>query len=452
MQCPGIRFGESLHYLWPGSAKHTFDRCIQSLHAVTDVALQDLDAEVNGFVLDFCVFDLKSFHQAKQKPGEWETYKRLTDLRIRRLVESGLKKSAYTKTLREWWCAAHCLQEELAPKFDAGEEVDNRTEWRRVWEDSFVQRATSWKRFNALPSFVNYYLGFRDSSTGVERALAVVERLRQAHLGPLGLTLHDLAEIILDGPQSETELATRLGQDGEHPVLQATDMCVEMVSIWRSLFGARFRLYKPRADAGRARGKRSGTDADIVRRTTAGANLLVCNAGRVGEGSVTILGVKRKDLPRHEEAYQKNPQFNQDLEDLYNSAAEKKQKKLDMRNQRRDHPETSVYRPGPLRKATLLADATPAPRSAAFDYTRKRAPKIVDLTLTGPSVQCEAGTVMRPGNSHSMGDILAFVRGCDLIVVSSFKHLQCLPKFNDILRLGCSSRIATNIACHLLSV
>ena len=441
MQCPGIRFGEKMHYLWPGTAKHTFDRCIHSLRAVADVALKDLDGEMNGFYLDFTVWDIKAFHLAKKKPpDEWRSFKRLTDLRLKRLICSGLKRPDAVETAQEWWSAAHCLQEDLAAKLDRGEGIDNRAEWRKVLHnDAFSQRATSMGRFRMLPSFINYYLAFRDSSTGAERALAVVERLRKAHLGPLGLTLHDLTEISLDGPQAETELAIRYLDDDNNdvqPVLRATDMSLELVNIWRSHFGARFRLYKTRADLGKVRAKRSGTEASIIRKAAASTDDLVRNADKTTDRTRTILGCKRKDLPQ-QQSRQDNPQFNQDLEDLYNTAEQKKQKKLGSRNERRDRPHVSVYQPGPLRTAKLIAEPA-TPLSQAYEYTRKRQAKVMDLTLTGPAVQSDAATVFRPGSMRSMRDTLAFLRGCDVIVVASFKHLQHLPKFNDTLCLDSS--------------
>ncbi|CAE7207391.1 unnamed protein product [Symbiodinium sp. CCMP2592] len=432
MQCPGIRYGESMHYLWPGTAKHTFDRCIQSLHAVADVALQDLDGELNGFVLDFTVWDIKAFHLAKKKPQDWDNFKKLTDLRLRRLIRSGLKRLDAAETMREWWTAAHCLQEELAAKLDRGEEIDNRQEWRKVFDEGFVRRATSWGHFKMLPSFLNYYLGFRDSSTGVERALAQLTRLRNAHLGPLCVTMHDLLEIAMDGPSSEEDLASRFFEDGDRDVvLRATDMSLELVHLWRSMFGSRFRLYKTRADKGQPRVKRGGTEASLIRQTAAGTDLLVRNAGTVSDRSKTILGVKRKDLPQHD-TLQRNPQFNQSLEDVYNSAAQKKQKKLDARNQRRDHPESRAYEPGPLRKAQLVAEPVP-PRSAGYNYTRKQIAKVVDLTVGGSAFRCDSATIMRPSGQ---ADILSFLQTSDLIVVSSFAHLQFAPKFNDVLWLG----------------
>lgn len=105
MQCPPIMYGPHVHYLWPQCSKDDYRSCIFSLHAVIDVALAEVDAQLSGPVLDMCVWDITALHQARKNLGQWRNFESLTNLRLERLLR--MSCADWQAASREWWAAAN---------------------------------------------------------------------------------------------------------------------------------------------------------------------------------------------------------------------------------------------------------------------------------------------------------------------------------------------------------
>ncbi|CAK9002793.1 Uncharacterized protein SCF082_LOCUS7475 [Durusdinium trenchii] len=434
MQCPPILYGPKVHYLWPKTSKDDFRQCVLGMHAVVESAIMEVDSELCGFALDFAIFDIAAFHHAKQDVQGWRNFELLTKGRLERLLRSGLRHAEWKAASREWWAAAHQLHQQNREALDRGEEIDNRHAWRQSLEPGFAAQISQFGEFRYLSGLVQYYLGFTDSSTGAERALSQLVKICSSHLGPLqdsGVTASMLLEITLDGPADETDFCQRFYFPGdETPQLRATDFSLELAQLWRSSYGSRFRLYKKRKDAGQTRPKKAGTEVEIVRSQARAADRIVQQVSRrQADTSATVIGLRRRDLPRHRPLAE-NP-AKSGLEAVYACAAKRKSAKLDERKLRIEKPLQSPYQVN-LRKGHLLCrDVDPE----AVAYTKRPSLNLLDLRsspLGGHAAKDRRASVCRLGPSTLPMDILKAVRKAELVVVSSWRHLQAMPSASNI--------------------
>ena len=154
---------------------------------------------------------------------------------------------------------------------------DSRLAWRRVLGYGAALRACG-GCFPVLGVMISWYCSVIDGECQVERDLAVLKSILSEHRGSLDMdsvTLSDLLELRLDGPQSENEVASQvvfedvLGSDfrsaGASGCLQMTDFTRACQALYVERFGRRFRCYSVRKDKGQPRQKRKNTLANYKR-------------------------------------------------------------------------------------------------------------------------------------------------------------------------------------------
>eukprot|EP00435_Cladocopium_sp_Y103_P019417 s794_g4.t1 len=428
MECPPIHYGPRVHELWPEASKNDIKKCVYSMHAVVDATIAEIDSEIRGFALDFAVFDLVSFHHGKKDAAAWKNFEMLTNARLERLLRSGLRHPDWAAACREWWGAAHQLHADYKDSFLSGEEVDNRKAWQSTLTADFAAKVTESGKFQSLTTFVEYYLGFLDTSTGAERALSKLAKIHACHLGPLedgGVTVSMLLDIAMDGPEEEKDFCHRSFLEGdESPQLRATDLSLELADIWRSAFGSRFRLYKTRNDKGKVRAKKQGTEVSIVRCQAQATDKLVRHISKqVSAKSPTVLGLSRDALPEYKAREQNPAQCG--LESVYASAAKRKEKKEEEKKHRSLHPEKTCYQAN--RRTCQLLSRQVSPE--AFFYVNKLSLQVLDLCPTPLSNASQHGstTFIRLAVGISMVDLIKSVRRAHLVVIPSWRTLRGVP-------------------------
>ena len=313
-------------------------------------------------------------------------------------------------------------------------------EWSSCWQQRSMAEGFNPRvcQQNLVAWVVAHYLGFKDNSTGAERVLSRATKLHLSHLGPLqdnGVTLSMLVELDIDGPAAEEDFAERFFATGdEKPQLRATALSLELAGIWRSTYGNRFRLYKERKDKGKTREKRKGTESSICRNQVKAADHIYHQLSKqVSKESRTVLGVSREHLPRHRPLAD-NPQNNENLERLFAAAAKTKAKKIEESKRRQQHPSRAPYpaEAETLRKASLICIAGPP---GASDYLKKPFLQVIDLCTAptqSPRLPQQKMDIFRPCNRSSPTDVLTALRRSDLVVISSWRHLQAVPKPGDV--------------------
>jgi len=397
-----------------------------------------MQSSVAPYLICVCVWDITALHQARKNLGQWRNFESLTNLRLERLLRSCLRCADWQAASREWWAAANRLLADYSEDLENGAAVDNREAWRKALTPEFASKTLSRGVFLHLPAFVAHYFGFKDNSTGAERVLYRATKLHLSHLGPLqesGVTLSMLVELDIDGPAAEEDFAERFFAPGdEKPQLRATALSLELASIWRSTYGNRFRLYKERKDKGKTREKRIGTESSIYRNQAKAADHIYHQLSKqVSQESRTVLGVSREHLPRHRPLAD-NPQNNENLERLFAAAAKTKAKKIEESKQRQQHPSRAPYpaEAEALRKASLICSAGPP---GASDYLKKPFLQVIDLCTAptqSPRLPQQKMDIFRPCNRSSPTDVLTALRRSDLVVISSWRHLQAAPKPGDV--------------------
>ena len=175
--------------------------------------------------------------------------------------------------------------------------------------------------------------------------------------------------------------------------------------------------------------KEEGCRTDTTKETRNRSRNSSFAGGRQADTSATVIGLRRRDLPRHRPLAE-NP-AKSGLEAVYACAAKRKSAKLDERKLRIEKPLQSPYQVN-LRKGHLLCrDVDPE----AVAYTKRPSLNLLDLRsspLGGHAAKDRRASVCRLGPSTLPMDILKAVRKAELVVVSSWRHLQAMPSASNI--------------------
>ena len=313
--------GHAVH-LYHKPSKEDRQKIAHSVHAVVDTMLERLDAELSPETLEalYDIFDVPSWHRAlsSAQTGDESLLSRLRR-RARKYADEWRVGDARVGASQLESAACVLLQAEKE-RIIGGQALDNRILWSRVLEDDFAQHHTTSGRYKVLPNMIRIYTATLDTTGPLERGLGKLTEILQAHSGPMdedGEHASQLAEIVLNGPRSVEELATRSDESWSpgvsesllnvESVLLPTDLSRDLARTWVSLHGRRFRCYKastkPRGIGAIA--KKTGTMAALARKTAAGSRTLLAAAPRApaAENHRTVLGVPRSQFVRRRGAH-----------------------------------------------------------------------------------------------------------------------------------------------------
>ena len=212
---PTIYYGDGhAVHLYCKPPKELRQKMANSVHAVTDTMIARIEAELPPDSLEslYDIFDLPSWRHALRTARE-ASESLLTRLR-RRARRYALEWRVGDSRVgaRELESAACVLVRDEEERLNRGTPLDNRVVWSRVLEDDFAQEHTADGRYDVLPSMIRIYIATLDTTGPLERGLGKLTEILQAHSGPMdenGEHASQIAEIVMNGPQSLQELATR---------------------------------------------------------------------------------------------------------------------------------------------------------------------------------------------------------------------------------------------------
>ena len=323
---PTIYYGDGhAVHLYCKPSKESRQNIANSVHAVTETMIARMDAELPPDSLEslYDIFDLSSWRHALRAARE-ANESALTRLRrrARRYAEDWRIGDARVGA-RELESAACVLLRDEEERLNSGTALDNRVVWSRVLEDDFAQQHTTAGHYDVLPSMIRIYVATLDTTGPLERGLGKLAEILQAHSGPMdenGEHASQIAEIVMNGPRSLQELATKPGlpsrvgseemqsfdvselSPDQECALRPTELTREFTRTWVALHGRRFRCYKvstqPRGLGAVA--KKMNTMAALARKTALGSKKLLAAAHKApaAENHRTVLGVPRSEFVR----------------------------------------------------------------------------------------------------------------------------------------------------------
>ena len=371
MQCPAIHVGSRVFHLWPHGAAHSSEvkTALRGIQTVVDVTLHRLNSELpdDDFRIDMSVFDFFWWHQAKHNHGSdsfaWSDFKTLTQKRLRRLLRScGVQAEQLALGVQEFFQAGSLLYDDFVLTSLQSSSAnsssfqkkypDNRELWVKSLSSDFQATANQSGNFCVLPKLVTFYLSIEASSCQVERDLGLVKCVADSQCGKNQCSsqlIEACVELIRDGPQSESELFTRLAGPSEpagssfgsiafpgvfSSQLLLTDWSRTCIQLWRERYGSRFRLYNQRSDKGKQRGHCKLSEASLVSAQSRGRDAIVSGLGQ----DISLFGQKRESLARKpDHRLEKSTVWNTSFEKVFklsNARAQQNKQLANLRTRR----------------------------------------------------------------------------------------------------------------------
>ena len=311
-----IFYGNKVVYLFRRPSRERLVSLSGSLHVVVRHMFDRLDVDFNieRPEIAFTAMDLDRWDQAlkARRDGSHAKHELLQShakIMFRHWHLNG------DRGVRELEGCAILLLRDERDRRSAGEHLDNRILWARTLEASFLSRVSSSGALRIMPDLVPIYLSFLDGTGQVERNLGSLLRVLEAHSGPLsedGDMTSALTEVLLDGPEDESGLATRPDIEVQgNPLqdvavcLQPTDLTREFAHQWLESHGRRFRVYavKPPKPKPQEKPKpQLGTFARVCFDSKIARNRLASRGDRAPPANkdMTLLGVAREHvMPRN---------------------------------------------------------------------------------------------------------------------------------------------------------
>lgn len=383
---PPIFYGDRVVHLHSEPTPEERDRVTKGMQNIVHLVLRRLDAvlHVDCPEVGFTGLDLRRWRKA------------LSDNAVGDGGHWGTLQSHCRSMFRQWKldpcqgvreldaCARH-----LAPPDEADPQFDNRATWRKIFEPEVAGRISA-NPLAVLPTLVRIYLCAMDGTGQVERDLGSLANLLGKHSGPMdedGVLASALVEVLVDGPQTESDLATRreVHTDALDPdiFLEPTAFTRRCAELWVAKHGRRFALYKTRAATPRP--PRVGTLASVLRSASVARLALATRPqrGATTDREQTILGVPRRDLvaspldvanlsERSQQFAQLTAAKRQELKAMSEARADTRKRSTNPYAVESLNP-TKKLRTGPL------AQTAPAPGPAAgLDLSRRV--KVLDLS------------------------------------------------------------------------
>ena len=429
------------------SAEHA-QATADSIHCVTEAMLGRLEVEFSDDKVSmlFSPFDLTRWHTALLA-GENELP--MQNLR-RHIAKMFFAWRLDDKGAEELESAAKKLRRQEI-EFLRTTPRDNRTVWLKTLEEGFADDLFS-VGFQVLPTMVKIYFSVLDGTCGIERFLGALKHILDAHIGPLdedGHTLAYLMDVRLDGPCSETDLATQpagdVGTLGCEVALEATDVTRDFARLWVKLHGRRFGLYETKQKPG-PKTKRDGTLAAVGRSVATGMSSLVAQSRQKQDTSdrPTLLGMPRRFfIQRHDRTGSANPKSKSKLMTAFKKTTARKRFQNQLLKQSRavtKHNGKNPYLVGDLNPHRALRKGTgvrfglsEVPRVVASSATGRI--KVTDVCTTPLPKKVPVGTsggvgalqqdpyggyvILRPPSLSLPQRLWNAIRSCDLVVADS---------------------------------
>ena len=244
--------GKILHlYRKPTAERAT--ELADGIHAVVTSMMDRIKADfpIDDLGVLFTCFDLTRWHEAHEA---MKTSNGVTHQLLQNHVGAMFRGWKLSRSdVPVFSTVAYKLLEIEGQYLKANAPRDGRTAWAQVFEPSLFPASDV---TDDLRLMVCIYLASRDSTCGIERDLGALSRVLDAHSGPVdddAQLISACLEVLLDGPQSETDLAYHPVGKGASPesttihpsCLVATDFTRQCARLWVDLRGRRFRVYRP---------------------------------------------------------------------------------------------------------------------------------------------------------------------------------------------------------------
>ena len=328
MQAGTIQYGDRVHTLWTPVTKSRCLEVMRSVQACVDATVARVNVDVNPRDLQtaFACFDLEAWWNAKQSlqlhddPEPWQHCHKTLMAAFRLLCKAMRLERTKCQVEAEFEAV---LAELLEPSTLA--EVQKEQDSRILGYGRPLNACGG--EFSTLPVLVSWYCSILDGECQVERDLSMLKAILTEHKGSMdidGVTVAELLELRLDGPQCQEDIAKQItGQDVDlgdanvrsGGVLQMSDFTRECQALYIEKYGRRFRCYKERADKGQARKKRENTVVSFMRKQRRAVSNLVRSYGEDSASmQATCLAIDRKHfVQRQATKMASNPQWDNAL-------------------------------------------------------------------------------------------------------------------------------------------
>ena len=321
-----IYYGSKVLHLYNHPSREASEAIAKAIHEVTSLAVERIDVEfdIHRPEVAFTALDIGRWSAASEenRQGRQDAHNLLLEHGRRLFRIFGLSGSQGVPELES--CALALVADERrrrcatpsgSPVADSTDRLDNRVLWSRVFDPDWVKRVKSNGEFQVLPELISVYMSTDDGTGQVERNLGKLKEVLDAHSGSTdedGETIAWLADILLDGPKDETELAVREQLPEGGPCdegitidmdsrLRPTGFTRSCCELWVTLNGRRFRCYgERRAKSGVATAKfkaKAGSMKAVAQACKQARDALASRGGNP-DMDMTLLGITRSKLIR----------------------------------------------------------------------------------------------------------------------------------------------------------
>ncbi|CAE7037643.1 unnamed protein product [Symbiodinium sp. CCMP2592] len=469
MEAGPIQYGDRLHTLWSPVTKTRCTEIMGALQSCVNATVSRLNVDINPRDLQCCfaAFNLEAWWPAKQslEAGDTAPWERCQA----RLVPCfRLLCKAAAQDVRQGALEFEAALAELltvSTMEQVLKQQDSRLAWRRVLGYGAALRACG-GRFPVLSVIVSWYISVIDGECQVERDLAILKSLLSEHRGSLDIdsvTLSDLLEMRLDGPQCQEEIASQVVFEdvvgpgtAAHPtggVLQMTPFTRQCQALFIERHGRRFRCYSVRADKGQPRQKRKDSVISWKRSQRQAVNALVKHYQEDPSSlQTTCLGAgfeRKKFVQKPNQKGSKNPAWDKNLAKFHKTTMAREKANLAARERLlKGLPAAQpALRPGNLFKAKpgrSNSDFIPLDPSAV----------VLDVTAEGMESPPLRDQITRPArpDSVSLPELLKakVVVVDDVLAVEQMRTGMHLGHFGNLLSIHSSSFANRPEPGHLL--
>ena len=281
-------------------------------------------------------------------------------------------------------------------------QIPSCTDFRPYWAEVFQFK---WHRLHKL---VGFYLSLDCGSCQLERDLGRLAGISDTRCGAAQSDCADLErclEIMLDGPQCETDLFERhvpntpfarltegisiaTSLPATKPELRMTAQSREMCTLWVEYFGRRFCVYRRRADSGISQGHRLGSEAFAISGQKQGRDLLVAG----NSADLKLLGKERRKFAKPVGQLERHRLFNDSMQKFRARSKEIKAGNLKLRQRtwtrENLHPPGQIKTPFAFRFTYFKSCKSPKSHNMSYCQAQNEKDKSSKLKMIRPQCQC----------------------------------------------------------------
>ena len=302
------RDARPIYYDTDGKVLHLFRKPTQSqaqqlsdgIQAITDSMTKRVQAELStdDVGVQFTAFDLSRWYAASCDMNAGDRSKLQCLERHAHMMFTSWKLDSGSG-VRELSGMAFRLCATEEEHLRGGRPRDNREVWSQVLASDF--RGPNDVGVNVLLPMLCVYICATDSTCGVERDLGALTRVLAQHAGPLdddATTIAFCTEVLLDGPDYETGLATNAGGSGHVTSLIPSEFTCECARMWVDHHGRRFCVYKKKLGRPPRPSTRRPKTFVSIKRGAAHAIDKLSTKGVPPPAELTMLGLPRSSFMR----------------------------------------------------------------------------------------------------------------------------------------------------------